>query len=944
MIGSMFRAVIGSKNERELKALAPQVSRINELEPRFQALNTSQLLQKTEEFKKRLETGESLEDILPEAYAAVREASVRTLGMRHFDVQLVGGIALHQGKIAEMKTGEGKTLAATLPLYLNALQGRGAHLVTVNDYLAKRDAEWMGGIYRFLGMSVGVVFHDMGDQERKDAYNADITYGTNNEFGFDYLRDNMKYSPEECVQRDLNFAIVDEVDSILIDEARTPLIISGPIERSEDAHYASQKPSILKLKEQQDRIIRSILNKVDARLRGGMDDDKTIELLLQVKRGAPKNPRFLDIISQEPGLKKRIDRAESLLRAQKTLSLLDEELYCIIEEQDHSANWTDKGLKLLSGDQADAFVVPDLHQGLQEIENDPHLNFREKKKRKRELEARYSETSEKMHAAQQLIKAYWLFNKDVDYVVKDGQVVIVDEFTGRLMPGRRWSDGLHQAIEAKEGVNVAEENQTLATITFQNYFRMYEKLAGMTGTADTEAPEFKKIYDLDVLVIPTHKRMIRTDYPDVIYKTEREKFRAAVEEIKELHDKGQPVLVGTISIEKSEMLSKMLSREAIKHQVLNAKNHEREAEIVAMAGQRGTVTISTNMAGRGTDIVLGSGIPELGGLHILGTERHESRRIDNQLRGRSGRQGDTGSSRFYLSLEDDLMRIFGSERIASVMDKLGMEEDQPIEHQIISRAIEGAQKRVEGINFNIRKNLLEYDDVMNQQRKVIYGQRREILKGDHLKETIIDMIEELVENAVRENIDSNVFPEEWNLGPFLDYTYGVFGILPSFSKEEMADLTQEILTRKITQEVLAEYERREQEIEPQSFLFLQKIAMLRAIDDLWMDHLLAMDQVKEGIGLRGYGQMDPLKEYQKEGYNMFLSMVESIKENSLRTLFRIRIAPQQRPPIEAPKKEMVLSHGGDGGAAPARRKTPKVGRNEPCPCGSGKKYKHCCGR
>jgi preprotein translocase subunit SecA len=944
MIGSIFRAVIGSKNERELKALTPQVSRINELEPRFQALNNSELRQKTEEFKKRLETGESLEDILPEAYAAVREASVRTLGMRHFDVQLVGGIALHQGKIAEMKTGEGKTLAATLPLYLNALSGCGAHLVTVNDYLAKRDAEWMGGIYRLLGMSVGVIFHDMGDQERKDAYNADITYGTNNEFGFDYLRDNMKYSLEECVQRDLTFAIVDEVDSILIDEARTPLIISGPIERSEDAHYASQKPLILKLKEQQDRIIRSILNKVDTRLREGIDDDKTIELLLQVKRGAPKNPRFLDIISQEPGLKKRVDRAESLLRAQKSLSLLDEELYCIIEEQDHSANWTDKGLKLLSGDEADAFVVPDLYQGLQEIENDPQLNFREKKKKKRELEARYSETSEKMHAAQQLIKAYWLFNRDVDYVVKDGQVVIVDEFTGRLMPGRRWSDGLHQAIEAKEGVNVAEENQTLATITFQNYFRMYEKLAGMTGTADTEAPEFKKIYDLDVLVIPTHKRMIRTDCPDVIYKTEREKFRAAVEEIKELHDKGQPVLVGTISIEKSEMLSKMLNREAIKHQVLNAKNHEREAEIVAMAGQRGTVTISTNMAGRGTDIVLGSGVPELGGLHILGTERHESRRIDNQLRGRSGRQGDNGSSRFYLSLEDDLMRIFGSERIASVMDRLGMEEDQPIEHQIISRAIEGAQKRVEGINFNIRKNLLEYDDVMNQQRKVIYGQRREILKGDHLKETIIDMIEELVENAVSENIDPNAFPEEWNLGPLLDYTYGVFGLLPSFSKEEMADLTQEILTKKITQEVLAEYERREQEIEPQTFLFLQKIAMLRAIDDLWMDHLLAMDQVKEGIGLRGYGQMDPLKEYQKEGYNMFLSMVESIKENSLRTLFRIRIAPQQRPPIEAPKKEMVLSHGGDGGSAPARRKTPKVGRNEPCPCGSGKKYKHCCGR
>jgi preprotein translocase subunit SecA len=944
MIGNLFKTVIGSKNERELRALGPLVMRINELEPHFQGMSDAQLRGKTGEFRERLVGGESLDDIMPEAYAAVREASVRVLGMRHFDVQLIGGIALHQGKIAEMKTGEGKTLAATLPLYLNALEGHGCHLVTVNDYLAKRDAEWMGGIYRLLGMSVGVIVHDMGDQERKTAYGCDITYGTNNEFGFDYLRDNMKYSLEDCVQRDLNFAIVDEVDSILIDEARTPLIISGPIERSEDIFYASQKPLIMRLKQAQDKIIRSILNKAEDRLREGLDDDNTIELLLQVKRGAPKNPRFLDLIAKEPGLKKRIDRTESLLRSQKTLHLLDEELFCIIEEQDHSANWTDRGLKLLSGDEPDAFVVPDVIQGMQEIDSDPHLNFKEKRKRKRELEAQYAETSERMHAAQQLIKAYWLFNKDVDYVVKEGQVIIVDEFTGRLMPGRRWSDGLHQAIEAKEGVNVAEENQTLATITFQNYFRMYEKLAGMTGTADTEAQEFKNIYSLDVLVIPTHKKMIRIDWPDVIYKTEREKFKSVVEEIKELNSRGQPVLVGTISIEKSEMLSKMLRREGISHQVLNAKNHEREAEIVALAGQQGTVTISTNMAGRGTDIVLGSGIPELGGLHILGTERHESRRIDNQLRGRSGRQGDPGSSRFYLSLEDDLMRIFGSERIASVMDKLGMEEDQPIEHQIISRAIEGAQKRVEGINFNIRKNLLEYDDVMNQQRKVIYGQRREILKGDHLRDVIQDMIDEIVETAVLENTDSNVFPEQWNLAPLTDYIYSIFGFVPTFSKEQIDELNQEDLVERLHQEALSLYEKRESEIEPQPFSFLQKIAMLKAIDDLWMDHLLAMDQLKEGIGLRGYGQMDPLKEYQKEGYSMFLAMVESIKENTLKTLFRIRIAPQEQPPVEAPKKKMVLSHGGNGGSSPIRRKTPKVGRNEPCPCGSGKKYKHCCGR
>ena len=944
MLGKFLKNIIGSKNERELEKLAPIVTKINELEPKCKGLSDTQLRDKTGEFKERIANGESLNDILPEAYATVREASVRVLGMRHFDVQLLGGIALHLGKITEMKTGEGKTLAATLPLYLNALLERGSHLVTVNDYLARRDAEWMGGIYRFFGMSVGVILHDMDDQKRKIAYNSDITYGTNNEFGFDYLRDNMKFSLEDCVQRDLYFAIVDEVDSILIDEARTPLIISGPIEHSEDIFYASVKPSIMKLKEHQDKVIRSILNRTEALMREGKDEDKIIELLLQVKRGSPKNPRFLDIIAHEPRLKKSIDRMESFLSSQKSLHVLDEELYCIIEEQDHSANWTDKGLKLLSGDEQDAFVIPDLSQGLQEIDNDPRLNFKEKKKRKRELEAKYSETSERMHAAQQLIKACWLFNKDVDYVVKDGQVIIVDEFTGRLMPGRRWSDGLHQAIEAKEGVNVAEENQTLATITFQNYFRMYDKLAGMTGTADTEAPEFKKIYNLDVFVIPTHKKMIRHDYSDVIYKTEREKFKAAVREIKELHKNGQPVLVGTISIEKSEMLSIMLKKEGIKHQVLNAKNHEREAEIVAHAGQNGTVTLSTNMAGRGTDIVLSDGVPELGGLHILGTERHESRRIDNQLRGRSGRQGDQGSSRFYLSLEDDLMRVFGSERIASVMDRLGMEEDQPIEHQIISKAIEGAQKRVEGINFNIRKNLLEYDDVMNQQRKVIYSQRREILKGEHLKETNTDMIEEVIETVVLDNTDPKIFPEEWNLRPLTDYIYNVFGLLIQFPKEELKDLTQDILIDRLKQKVLDLYEKKEQEYDPETFLFLQKIAMLKAIDDLWMDHLLAMDQVKEGIGLRGYGQMDPLKEYQKEGYSMFVSMVEEIKENTLRTLFRIRVAPQEQRSIVVPEKKMVLSHGGNGGSSPVKRKTPKIGRNNPCPCGSGKKYKHCCGR
>ncbi len=944
MLARVLKTFIGSKNERELKKLAPLVTRINELEAYCQSLSDNQLRDKTGEFKERIARGESLDEILPEVYAAVREASLRALGMRHFDVQLLGGVALHQGKIAEMKTGEGKTLAATLPLYLNALMGKGSHLVTVNDYLAKRDAEWMGGIYHFLGMSVGVIVHGMDDRERKLAYSADITYGTNNEFGFDYLRDNMKLSIDDCVQRELFYVIVDEVDSILIDEARTPLIISGPVEHSEDVFYSLLKPMILKLKEQQDRMIRTILNRAETQMKEDNLDDDTIELLLQVKRGSPKNQQFLGLIANDPGLKKRIDRMESFLSSQKALYALDEELYCVIEEQNHSATLTDKGLRLLSGDQQDAFVIPDLGQGMHDIESDPHLNFKEKKRKIRELEELYRESSDRMHASQQLIKAYWLFNKDVDYVVKDGQIIIVDEFTGRLMPGRRWSDGLHQAIEAKEGVNVAEENQTLATITFQNYFRMYEKLAGMTGTADTEAPEFKKIYDLDVFIIPTHKKMIRMDNPDVIYKTEKEKFKAVVQEIKQLHDKGQPALVGTISIEKSEMLSRMLRNEGIKHQVLNAKNHEKEAEIIAQAGQKGTVTISTNMAGRGTDIVLGEAVAELGGLHVLGTERHESRRIDNQLRGRSGRQGDAGSSRFYLSLEDDLMRIFGSERISSVMDKLGMDEGQPIEHAIISRAIEGAQKRVEGINFNIRKNLLEYDDVMNQQRKVIYGQRREILEDDNLRENVVSMIEEVIENAVTAHIDPKVFPEQWNLSSLSEYMYTMFGFIPHFPKEQLNDMTQESLLENLTSRAMDIYEQKEKDIDPETFTFLHRIAMLKAIDDIWIDHLLAMDQLKEGIGLRGYGQMDPIKEYQKEGYGIFLGMVEGIKENTLKMLFKLRIPAQEQPTIAVPKRQMVLSHGGDGGSSPVRRKSPKVGRNDPCPCGSGKKYKYCCGR
>jgi len=640
----MIKSIFGSANERELKRIQPTVEVINQMEPEFQQLSDDQFPSKTAEFKERLSKGETLDDLLPEAFAAVREASVRVLGMRHFDVQLVGGIVLHEGKIAEMKTGEGKTLAATLPLYLNALLEKGVQLVTVNDYLAKRDAEWMGGIYQLLGLSVGVIVHGMDDAERKEAYACDITYGTNNEFGFDYLRDNMKFDLNDFAQRDFYYAIVDEVDSILIDESRTPLIISGPVEKSENKVYMEVKPLVLNLKKRQGTVIRSLLKDIRGGLQNSENGDQTIELLLQVKRGDPKNPVFLDILAQNQTLKKQIDRMELTLSAQKLLPEFDQDLYCTIDERNNSVDLTEKGIKLLGGGDQGEFMLPDLDQESYQIREDKSLSEKEKSEHLKEIEDRYMRSSELLHATSQLIKAYWLFEKDVQYVIKEDQVVIVDEFTGRMMPGRRWSDGLHQAVEAKEGVSVAEENRTLATVTFQNFFRMYKKLAGMTGTADTEAAEFNGTYKLDVMVIPTNKKMIRKNFPDAIYKSEREKFKAVVDEISELYEKGQPVLVGTVTIEKSEMLSKMLKRAGVPHSVLNAKHHQKEAEIITQAGQLKTVTISTNMAGRGTDIVLGDGVIDLDGLHILGTERHESRRIDNQLRGRSGRQGDPGTS------------------------------------------------------------------------------------------------------------------------------------------------------------------------------------------------------------------------------------------------------------------------------------------------------------
>jgi len=839
MLAALLQKVIGTKNDRVLKEISLILDEINALEASMVAKSDAELRAMTDVFKERLRNGEELDDILPEAFAVVREAARRTLFMRPFDVQVIGGIVLHQGKIAEMKTGEGKTLAAVMPLYLNALTGRGCHLVTVNDYLARRDAAWMGPIYNFLGLTVGVIVHGMEDDERRAAYAADVTYGTNNEFGFDYLRDNMKFALEDYVQREFHYAIVDEVDSILIDEARTPLIISGPSEESTDKYYR--------------------INQIIPRL--VRDRDYTID------------EKSRTVVLTEEG----VGRVEKYLK------------------------------------------VSNLYE---------------------------PRNMELLHHVNQALKAHTLFKRDVDYVVKDGQVIIVDEFTGRIMPGRRYSDGLHQALEAKEHVKIERENQTLAAITFQNYFRMYEKLAGMTGTADTEAEEFKKIYNLDVVVIPTNMPMIRVDHPDVIYKTEEEKIKAVIREIQELNAQGRPVLVGTISIEKSELLSRHLTRLGIKHSVLNAKHHEREAEIVAQAGQRGMVTIATNMAGRGTDIKLGEGVAALGGLHILGTERHESRRIDNQLRGRAGRQGDQGSSRFYLSLQDDLLRIFGAEKIAAIMDRVGLEEDQPIEHRLVSRAIENAQRRVEGQNFDIRKHLLEFDDVMNKQRQVIYEQRRKVLKGEGLWEDLEGMVEEIVEGLVPEYIDEKAHPEEWNLKGLDDMVQKLFTL-----KLNVAGRADGIRPAEVAPEIIGavkEHLRRKEEQYGKELMdYLVKMIMLQSIDNHWKDHLLAMDHLKEGIGLRGYGQKDPIREYQKEGYDMFMDMTARIKEDVVEKLCMVQIYSQQdvEEIREEARQEYIMNRGEDVPEnAPVRREKAKVGRNDPCPCGSGKKYKKCCGR
>ncbi|HET6421487.1 MAG TPA: preprotein translocase subunit SecA [Geobacteraceae bacterium] len=893
MLGAIVKKIVGSKNERELKRLWPIVERINALEPDMTKLSDDQLRNKTGEFKERYGRGETLDQLLPEAFAACREASRRTLKMRHFDVQLIGGMVLHSGKISEMKTGEGKTLVATLPVYLNALTGRGVHVVTVNDYLARRDAEWMGRIYNFLGLSVGVIVHGLDDDERREAYWSDITYGTNNEFGFDYLRDNMKFSLDEYVQRDFHFSVVDEVDSILIDEARTPLIISGPTEESTDKYYII------------DRIIPSLV-------KGEVIEEEANTL-------SGKRKRYTGDFT--------------------------------IDEKSKSATLTEQGIQKV--------------EGILKIDNlyDPR-------------------NMETLHHVQQALRAHAMFKRDVDYVVKDGEVMIVDEFTGRLMPGRRWSDGLHQAIEAKEGVRIENENQTLATITFQNYFRMYEKLAGMTGTADTEAEEFHKIYKLDVVVIPTNRPLVRPDFPDVIYKTEREKFNAVIEEIKELHKKGQPVLVGTISIEKSEVLSTLLQKQGIPHNVLNAKQHEREAEIVTQAGRKGMVTIATNMAGRGTDILLGGnpeglakqwrkGNPEvseeeyesvlekfrkvcetehvevvaLGGLHILGTERHESRRIDNQLRGRSGRQGDPGSSRFYLSLEDDLLRIFGSEKVAMIMNKLGIEEGEAITHGLISRAIENAQKKVEAHNFEIRKHLLEYDDVMNKQREVIYSQRREILAGADLRDQFVDMMEETVEDVVAAYVIEKVPASEWDWQGIVEWIYKDFGFQLEIDPGSITGLTPLGLRDFLLEKVREVYKSRVETFGDEMMDHLVKVIMLQTIDTQWKDHLLSIDHLKEGIGLRGYGQKDPKQEYKKEAYQLFMDMIARIREEVVEKIFWVQVAHEDDVELMERKQreQRMVFNLVDEEAVKQPAKSSKVGRNDPCPCGSGRKYKKCCG-
>ena len=1041
VLQSILKLFVGDKHGRERKRLWPIVEEINALAADLEALSDDELKGKTDEFRQRLGDGEALDDLLPEAYAVVKEACRRNLGrlwkvtdqdftwdMVPFDVQLFGGIVLHEGKIAEMATGEGKTLVAVMPLYLNALEGKGVHLVTVNDYLARRDSEWVGEILRWLGVTVGCIQNQMSSEQRREAYGCDVTYGTNNEFGFDYLRDNMAVAREQRVQRGHNFAIIDEVDSVLIDEARTPLIISGPTHHDTSSRFAELKPLVERLVREQTRIVNQLVSEAEKTFtedgEEGLDYEAGIKLF-QARRGMPKHNRLMKVLN-ESGVKKLVQKVEADYMREKRAHELDEALLFAMDEKGHDAHLTDLGREKIAPSQPDLFVVPDLSQLMHEIDLDPELSEEDKSARRLELERDYAEKSETIHNISQLIKAYALYEKDVEYVVQDGKVLIVDQFTGRLMPGRRYSEGMHQAIEAKENVQIEGETQTLATITIQNYYRMYDKLAGMTGTAETEEGEFWQIYKMDVVVIPTNRAIRRREYDDMVYKTRREKYNAIVDEIEREHGRGRPVLVGTVSVEVSETLSRLLKRRNLPHNVLNAKHHQREAEIVARAGQGGAITIATNMAGRGTDIKLGPGVvprawPEVAedelppgvtqgdleglieedmpwGLHIVGTERHESRRIDRQLRGRSGRQGDPGSSRFFLSLEDDLMRLFSSDRIASVMDRLGAEEGEVITHPLVTRSIERAQKKVELNNFEIRKRLLEYDDVMNKQREVIYAMRLRALEGE--REDVFAEAREIIRDAAEEKIPQFMAPDSyadaWDLAGLREDLMRTY-LLPldwlerleqedgAGPEEESIPTTWDGIVDRVISELEGAFDRRVEEWEPERAQLVVRQVLLRVIDEKWRDHLYELDQLKTGIQYRAWGQKDPLLEYKTEAFQMFVEMMDDLRSSASQFLFRVQIVDPQamsaedRRRRERIQRQQVAMHraapamagavpGGTSTStsglpgAPERQTAPepsrtgaavaadtfvrdgeKVGRNDPCPCGSGKKYKKCHG-
>jgi preprotein translocase subunit SecA len=1001
MVGWILKKILGSKNQREIKRLTPTVRRINELDEQFKALSDDELRAKTTAWKTELaaipdlrDQWTKLDEILPEAFAVVKNAARRlterqhtfnvcdqpmTWNMVHFDVQLVGGMVLHRGRISEMATGEGKTLVATLPLYLNALTGKGAHLVTVNDYLARRDAEWMGELYRFLGLTCGCIQHDEPPDIRRQQYAMDITYGTNSEFGFDYLRDNgMATTREQQVQRGYNFAIVDEVDSILIDEARTPLIISGPSTVSTH-QYDKWKPLV-------DQLVRKqtmLANRIASEAKELFDQGKTEEaglLMFKVKLAQPRNKPLLRMM-EDPEKRKAVDKAELQFfqdTRKEELYALKEELFFTIDEKSNESDLSEQGRAFLNPDEPDSFVLPDLISEFTEIDLDPALSDEEKEKAKIERQQHCDAQAERIHNISQLLRAYCLFEKDVAYVVEENKVVIVDEYTGRKMPGRRWSDGLHQAVEAKEGVQIDRETQTLATITIQNYFRLYHKLAGMTGTADTEAAEFHDIYKLDVNVIPTNRPVARKDANDRIYKTRREKYNAVINEIKECHARAQPVLVGTVSVEASELLSRMLKREKIPHNVLNAKYHMQEAEIVQRAGQPGTVTISTNMAGRGTDIKLGEDVANRGGLFVIGTERHESRRIDRQLRGRCARQGDPGGSRFYVSFEDDLMRNFGAaDRMTKIMERFGLEEGQELEHPWLNKSVETAQKRVEQRNYLARKRTLDFDDVMNNQREVVYTYRNDTIDSEEPRKLVYEVIEEAVPAKVTELLGTGASGEEVHYGALLNWVNITFPLGLTTEKAQFETRSVEENAQFLIGRIKEAYERKSSHEEPTAVKSLERYIILNAIDRLWQEHLYAMDALREGVYLRSYAQKDPLIEYKTEAYDMFVELMANIKNEVLHNLFRstsnlqafenfLSTLPQFLLREHAPSSPTATgpapgrmderlgvadggSENGDGSElkldlAPVRREVPKVGRNEPCPCGSGKKFKNCCGR